>query len=346
MYERVIGCLGRYPKTNSPYFLGRFFPVLEQYLFRRLAEDFENLEWILLAVSSDKRRTMRSVQEGKVFDFSGDAVFLEADDTVPTEQEVQQAQLAALQDFQVFQEYIQDQDFDWELISVNLDGIKVNKEGIIIGDTEIVNDGDSLVREASTEPNSPDNRGATWISVSAVVVFLALGTVFLVRRNRRRNHQDTAGEKDYSVIVPPEHFEDNDLDDRNVSYETANLTITSIDSVHLVSESGQSHPFSSTSSSADGESALPLVSETTQELVTLTPVPEVPSETHFHEGIHGGGDTDDEDSYGFDGDHETSPSLGVDRAAEYSGDDRDITMDLSEFPDHTKPNGDSEDEEW
>ena len=320
--------------------------VMEEYLFSRLVEDFGNLEWILLAVSSQERRTMRNLQQqGTEFEFSGDAVFLKADDTVPTEQDVQQAQLAALQDFQVFQEYIQEQDFDWELINVILDGITVNKDGIIIGDTEIVNDGDSLVREAVTEPKS-DNHETTFISVSLVVVFLALGTAFLIRRrNRGRSHEDTAGEKNYSVIVPTEHFADGDLDDRNVSYETANVTVASFDSENLVSGS-QFDPLPSTSS-IDGGGGFAMSPETTpQEGVTLAPVQEVPSESRYRDGGDG-----DEDSYGFDhGVDEilvvaSSSPLTTDRAAEYSGDDRDITIDLSEFADHTNQNGDSDDEE-
>ena len=155
-----------------------------------------------------------------------------------------------------------------------------------------------------------------------------------------------AGEKNYSVIVPTEHFADSDLDGRNVSYETANVTVASFDSANLVS--GSQFDALPSTSSIDGGSGFAASPETTpQEGVTLAPVQEVPSESRYQDG----GD-DDEDSYGFDHgvDDEnfvvaSSSPLATDRAAEYSGDDRDITIDLSEFADHTNQNGDSDDEE-
>jgi hypothetical protein len=338
---------------------------MEMYLFNKLAQTFYNLDWILLAVSTDERRMTRRLQT-RAFDFTGDAVFQVADDTLPTEQEVQKAQLEALQDFQFLNEYINEQGFDWLVDTVILDGMEINKDGMVIGDTEINNDGDSMVTASSSQQVSANN-GAT-ISLSLVACFLVLGAAaFLVRRKRmNKSDQNADGEnKNYAAIVSEISVE-GDLACRDVSYDTATQVTVSFDSVNL--SGSQFHPSSSTTMDWNRVFALSQIPveqtmqevfeakkikpprvQKTQEVVTLAPVQELPSESQFQEAIQGG----DGDSYGYD----SFPGDGVDESfvvsspvtsrhpAEYAGDDRDITIDLSDFAEMPQ-NGESEDDEW
>lgn len=321
---------------------------MEMYLLSRIGETFSNLESILLTGDSGEKRTIRNLQAIK-YNFIGDAVFLETSDTLPTEQEVQEAQLEALQDLQLLKEYVKGQDFDGEVETVTIDGLGiVNEDESAFGVSDIETDGDSLVPEES------DNKGVA-VSLSLLASFLVLATAaFLVRKKRmsRGDLDDTGEQTKFAVALASENSADGDLtgkeQEQNVSYEAGTVATASCDSMN---RSGtQFHPDFS-SNALDSDSVLAPSQLHVNQIVALAPVQELTSETQFHEDLEGRG-AGDGDSYGF----QSFPGDGVEdsfvvsspvgRADDYAGDDHDITVDLAEFADERPFNDSEDDDEW
>jgi len=370
---------------------------MESYLLSRLTAAFDNLESILLSVSTARRRQMRRLRQKQqeeekeerllqdvvMFDFIGVAVFFEADDTVPSEEDVQREQLLALQDFGLFKQFIKEEEkLDWEVVTVVLDGMTIVEDGMLLGDTPILNEEDSLARGSLSA--SEDNNGAT-VAISLVTgfLFILVGVgLFIVRKKQNEEELiDTDGEKLF--IEETMAQEDQTILDQNVSYETVTLATGSFDSINV---SG-SHYQSNTSPQAldwnrvfalsqspveemmkdvfEAKALKPPKTTRTHEIITLTPVQEEvtsSSQRRFfpEDDKDKKKSADDGDSYGYD----SFPGDGADDtfvvsspvaaipAAEYSGQDQDLTMDLSELltdmKNQRKLNSDSDeaDEEW
>lgn len=344
--------------------------IMEMYLHQRLSIPFSNLEWILLTVTSEEsRRWDRSLVE-KTYDFTGYALFFESDN-YPTEQQVQKAQLKALQDFHLLRDFVITQDFDWEIESVILDGMTIDEEGIILGDSKIVNDGDSLVRgENGNDSTSDTNSVALALSLVALFVVLVIIAYVLYRRAH-------AGQQGKDDVDSPETLEglmkaddDEDKDDGrekiHTSYEAATLgtTFDSMNSSGTEYRSDSSSimdwgrvfalsrtPVEQTFGEVfEAKKLAPPKEHKTHEIVTLAPVTEGGAEIQEEgkgeipaEEIQAGEKVPgDEDSYGYnsmdlnEGVNESfilsspvAPGEGLD--VDY-GEDKDLTIDLSDFP--------------
>jgi hypothetical protein len=344
--------------------------VLEMFLFQRLSTPFSNLEWILLTVTSseeERTRRARSLVE-KTFDFTGIAIFLESDD-IPTEPEVQRAQLKALQDFHLLGEFIVSQDFDWEIETIILDGMTIDEDGIVLGDMEMENDGDTLVRGVSGDSTEDDNGVALALSLIAVFVLLGIGG-YVARGKIQRNRMEEAKTPEAMETLEG-LMETNDEGQaaKNTSYEASTLETTRDSSMNV---SGTSEYRTESSSMMDWNRVFalsqtpveqtygevfepkqlePPKEENVREIVTLAPLREGREELQVgEETTHGDelqvGEEEmpgDEDSYGYtsfdldDGINEdfvlsspVAPGQAGDADPNY-GENKDITIDLADF---------------
>lgn len=323
--------------------------VIQDFLYQRLSKSFSNLESILLTVTNNepqRRRKLGSVprlepqhrrqqEEGedaaadgtmtKTFNFTGDAMFFLDQRTIPTEVEVQRAQLQALEDFHRLNQFIVTEGgYSWQIDIIELDGMIINKDGMAVGDSgEMVNDGDTMVQESyqSQGDDSDSNNNALAISLSVVATILVLVGILvglLVYRRRNTNTDDepkeTYQELIRSVDDLPKDLEPlpNDKNTMNISFESATVATTSFDSVQLSTpEKGRGpgspsnmdwnrvfalsqSPVEETMAEVfEPKSLVPPKSTKVHEIVTLAPVAEGEQDNEI------GQDRDGEDSYGY-----------------------------------------------
>ncbi len=337
--------------------------VVELYLFQRLYESFSNLEWVLLtATSADQRLLVRKLQETTI-DFSGVAIFLDPEQTIPTELDLQRAQLQALEDFHFFNEFIGAQEYTWQIDTINLDGMTIDKDGIMMGGNEMVNDGDSLVQGPDGTEVSEPNRLALSLSVLVAMVFVGmLAGVLLARKRRLQGERNEEKETYEGLIRTVDHGKGaRSGGQNNISYESSTVATLSFDSAQ-VSSTTDHRPDNSSNMDWNRVFALsqnpveqtrgevfepkkmsPPKATKTHEIVMLAPVAEGGGgDFHLEDERQG-----DEDSYGYDtlpdeGINESfvlsspvAPSGMVEDAFVPSGDhynqDRDLTIDLSDF---------------
>lgn len=312
--------------------------ALELYLFGRFVEEFDTLDSIQLEVASMERRMMRRRLQEQVFDFSGSAVFVDSE-VPPTESEVHRAQLAALQDLQALNDFIKEQGYGWEVLTT------ISDEMVVAGTNP-----DTIERgnfANAKEDDSNNNAAVVSLSFVAGVAVLAIAG-FLVQRKR----QDIDDLSEIEQVAVQEKTVSHDLA-RNASQDTVTVTAVSFDSVNLAG--GEYYPEPAKSSFDWGRvfalSRTPVEQtmkdvfepktlsspkiEKKHQVVTLAPVEEVPSASQFQQELPSRGN--EEDSYGYD----SFPGDGIEsfevsspmRAAAYSGNDHDITIDLAEFAD-------------
>lgn len=322
--------------------------VMETFLFDHLSQPFGTLERILLTVSSANRKRSRLLME-KTFDFIGVAMFLQTDERLPTEQQVQQEQLKALQEFTALDAFVKSQGYDWTINTIILDGMTIDDTGIKIGDKGIGNDGDSLVQNGSESSSSGTNPVALSLSLVGVLLVLCIAGFLLLKRGRRRKGaEEVVGKESLEGLMGTDDKEP-ESEIQNISFDVT-LANTSYDSAHIPSNDFRPEL---TSGSMDWNRVFALsqtpVEETygeifepkklappkehkTHEIVTLASVTEVQGGRQVGDTMPGG----DEDSYGYNVDDEgmidESLTMSPIARAEYeNANDNDQIIDLAEF---------------
>lgn len=314
--------------------------VMEAYLFNRLSQPFATLAGISMTASAINRRRDRSLQQSTLR-FNGTANFKVAN-SLPSEQSVQNGELKALQDFGGLNGYVKSQNYDWQITSINVNGMTIDGSG--------ANNGNNLVQGGTA--SSGANRVA--LSVSLVVAFLVLGMIGLLFVRRSRRHKDVEEFEGMVTLGGPMKPDDDDAepDRQNISFDAPTLATTSFDSAHLPISDFRPDSTPSTMnwnrifalSQAPVEETFGEVFEPkkleppkehkTHEIVTLAPVNEGRGQAQLQGEMKG-----DEDSYGYNMEDEglaedltLSPIAPVETSADYdNARDRDITVDLSDF---------------
>jgi hypothetical protein len=178
--------------------------TMKMYLFSKLSESFESLEWILLGASSSLSDENRKLQEdGEVVFLSGKAIFLDPE-RIPTVKEVQRAQREALELIIPLEEFVKGQGFlDWVITLV---GFHETEEESSTGQENVsLDDSTNLDKDDIMAPGGEDekdkNRTAL-ITVLALIAAILCMASFVLRRFIEKKKADSSSRIGLAVNPP------------------------------------------------------------------------------------------------------------------------------------------------
>jgi hypothetical protein len=165
--------------------------TMQMYLFYKLSESFDSLEWIMLEASvfDDENRKLQE----ETISLTGQAVFLDEENVLdheflPREDEVHQAQLDALALFKELGGFVTGQGVEWEI-----EGIDIADEGENTANEEPLGEhlGDFDNLQKGTPPSEDEKNKIVVVLVPLLAVALCIGLVGYVRAKKIDKGGDT-----------------------------------------------------------------------------------------------------------------------------------------------------------
>jgi hypothetical protein len=158
--------------------------TMQMYLFYKLSDSFDSLEWITLEASVSDGEN-RKLQE-ETISFTGQALFLDEENVLdheflPREDEVHRAQLDALTLFKELGGFITGQGVEWEI-----EGIDITDEGEYTANEEPLGEhlGDFESLQKGIPPSEDEKKKIVLVLVPLLAVVLCIGLAGYVRAKK------------------------------------------------------------------------------------------------------------------------------------------------------------------